>query len=306
MSLDRHLIDTIKQHFARKSSAQLQVIAQANDPDRWSVEAISAAREVLLAREEGQAQEPLVPEVEPPPPPSSERAMDRVALGVGLNLLTFPLGFMVIPINRRLEEDTVAMDQPVPFGPNVAWLALGTRDTAAVAAALGLQGIREATWVEGVESAHQSSVFVTPPLADWTLVVGAALFAPDHVEAFVKPLLERLSRQFVDVQYFCTNRVVELHVWARAQQGKLVRGYGWQGNKGVSLWDEGELTNEEGDLGFQYVDGRAPTGAMPDENSVMQLACVWSIDPTSLSEQYKEPSMGMLGNAAWAESGTGR
>src|SRR5947199_331590 len=142
MSHDRLLIDTIKARFARKSSAQLREIVQANDQARWSPEAMVAADEVLQDRTAGRAEEP-----------------------------------------------------------------------------------------PGTEAAYQSSVLVTPPLADWTLAVGTALFPPGRAEAFVKPLLERLSGQFGEAQYFCTHRDVELHVWARATQGRLVRGYGWLGEK---------------------------------------------------------------------------
>jgi hypothetical protein len=201
-------------------------------------------------------------------------------------------------------------DLPVPFGPKMAWLALDTTDTEAVATALGLRGARTATWAEGIEAAYQSSVFVTPPLADWTLAVGTALFPPDRAEAFVKALLVRLSRLFGDAQYFCTDRDIELHLWARARQGRLVRGYGWLGEKGLTIWDEGVQTKEERDLGFRFFDGRSPAEeqaqhknvTLPDEGGVMQLASLWSIDPTTLNEQFKEPLMGLLGNVAWAES----
>src|SRR5262249_43907132 len=141
-------------------------------------------------------------------------------------------------------------DLPVPFGPKTAWFALETRNTNAVANALGMQGVQAATWAEGIGAAYQSSVFVTPPLADWTLVVGTALFPPDRADLFVKPLVERLSRQFGDAQYFCTHRDVELHVWARARKGRLVRGYGWLGQKSLTLWEEGAPTREEQDIGF--------------------------------------------------------
>ena len=183
----------------------------------------------------------------------------------------------------------------MPFGSKVAWLALDTRDTQAVAAALDLREARTATWEEGIKAAYQSSIYVTPPLADWTLVAGTALFPPDRVETFIKPLLERLSRQFGYAQYFCSHREFELHVWARARQGRLVRGYGWLGAKGLTLWNEGAPTREERDLGLSFFDGPSPTGARPDEDSVMQLANLWSIDPTSLNEDFKEPLMGLLG-----------
>lgn len=40
--------------------------------------------------------------------------------------------------------------------------------------------------------------------------------------------------------------------------------------------------------------------ARPNESAVMQLASLWSIDPTILDEQFKEPLTGILGT--WAKS----
>jgi hypothetical protein len=155
---------------------------------------------------------------------------------------------------------------------------------------------RPGTWAEGIEAACQHAVYVTPPVGDWTLAVGATLFPPDRADDFVKPLLERLSRQFGDVQYFCTHQDVELHIWARARKGQLLRGYGWLGQKELILWDEGRPTREERALGYWLLDGQPPPGGVrPDEAGVLQLACLWSIDPTTLDEHCKEPVMGILG-----------
>jgi hypothetical protein len=312
MSLDRQLIDTIKMHFDRKSSAQLQEIVEATNQDRWSSEAIAAADEVLLERMAGSTEEPLVAEEELPPPPRHPDPFS-LALIVGLASLggawNAAVRAYVHPDSYIRGRQPSNVDEPVPFGPKMAWLALDTTDTEAVATAMGLREARAATWAEGIDAAYQSSVFVTPPLADWTLAVGAALFPPDRADAFVKPLLERLSRQFGDAQYFCTHRDVELHVWARARQGQLVRAYGWLGEKSLTLWDEGAPTKEERDLGFRFSDGRSPAAEqaqnkeamLPGEEDVMLLASYWSIDPTTLDEQFKEPLMGLLGNVVWGE-----
>lgn len=311
MSHDRHLIDTIKVYFARKSSAWLQEIVQANDPERWSPEAVAAAGEVLQDRRVGHAQEPQVAEEEPPPPPVPP---DPYSLGFWMTLGVFGglNGFGIFPVYRVDYAGRADPDMPVPFGPKMAWLALDTRDTETVATALGLRDARAATWAEGVDAAYQSSVFVTPPLGDWTLAAGTVLFPPDRVEPFVKPLLERLSRQFGDAQYFGTHRDAELHLWARARQGRLVRGYGRLGGHGLTLWDEGGPTAEERDLGLRFVAEQSPAAeqvhnqqvTLPDESAVLQLACLWSIDPTTLDEHFKEPMNGLLGNAPWAEGGT--
>ncbi|MCI0705759.1 MAG: hypothetical protein L0241_32260 [Planctomycetia bacterium] len=206
-------------------------------------------------------------------------------------------------IIHALRDEGAPGDKPVTFGSNVAWLAVETTDTQRVATTLGLRRLREATWKEGVDAAYRSSVFVTPPLGDWTLAVGTPLLPPEGIEAFVKPLLEQLSREFRDAQYFCTHREAELHVWARAKKGKLLRGYGWLGEPRRILWNEGPQTKDERNLGIRFTDGRTepvetePAEGLtnPDEGCVMQLALLWSIDPTSLDEHFQEPVMGLLG-----------
>jgi hypothetical protein len=218
-------------------------------------------------------------------------------------------GHLIIPYQRRVEIE--CPDLPVPFGSKLAWLALETTDTQAVAAVLGLREARPATWAVGIDAAHHASFFITPPLADWTLVASTALITRDRVDASVKQLLVGLSRQFGDAQYFCTNREVELHVWARARQGQFVRGYAWLGEKRLALWDEGRQTKEERDLGFQFLNPESISASpgpgrqaqqVPDEACVMQLASLWSIDPTTLDEYFKEPATGLLGNVASGDS----
>jgi hypothetical protein len=304
MNLDRELVDTIKATFARRSSAHLREVVQSEDRVRWSAEAVAAANEVLADRAAGRADEPEVPEEEPEPP-LYHYEPDELALGLLTGLLTGGRLF-IIPYYRRVE----APDLPVQFGPKMAWVALDTNDTEAVATALRLREARPATWKAGIDAAYQSSVFVTPPLGDWTLAVGAAFFPPDRPEAFVKMLLEPLSARFGEAQYFCTHRDIELHLWARARNGQTVRGFGWLGQKRLTLWDEGKQTRAERDLGIRLIDDRfsAAAGAeptdvtLPSEEAVMRLASLWSIDPTSLDEQMREPVPGLLGTAAWADT----
>jgi hypothetical protein len=297
MSLDRQLVETIKRHFAGKLSAQLQEVVRTNDLQRWSPEAIAAAGEVLEDRSAGRAQEPLVAEKDP-------RPLRSPTVPYSLGLL---IGFLPVLVmngfrfGSEFAADDDDPDLPVPFGPRTAWLAVETTDTEGVTTDLDLRGARAATWAEGIKAATQtsrSSVFVTPPLADWTLAVGTALFPSDQAETFVKPLLERLSAMYGEAQYFGTHRDVELHMWARARNGRLLRGYGWLGEKGLTLWDEGAPTKGERDLGLRSAGAQAP-----DEATLMQLACLWSIDPTSLNEHFKEPMTGLLGEVPWAGSG---
>jgi hypothetical protein len=293
MARDQRLVDEIKEYFARKSSAQLREILDTVDASRWSPEAMEAAEAVLLDREAGRAQEPTEP-VQELTPIDSGHDVNSVAKIIALNVLTMPFGMFVVPRSRTWRPpDPVAEDKPVAFGSHMTWLAIASDDTAAVASALQLRGVRESTWEDGIKGAYESSIFVTPPLGEWTLAVGAALFPKEWVDAFVRPLLERLSREFGEAQYFCTHQDAGLHAWARARDGRLLRGFAWADKEKATLWNEGALTAEERSLEFQ------PPAAGPNESLVMQLAYVWSIDPSSLDDELKEPVMGLLGAPAF-------
>lgn len=312
MSLDRDLIATIKSNFTQKSSAQLQEIASANEPERWSPEAVAAARELLQERVAGGAEEPASPEPELPRPIPMPDPYSLAFLTLGVVGFFGLTGIAVVPVMRRRELEPP--DVPIPFGPRMAWLAVETNDTAAVAAALRLEETHKARWAEGIEAASKGAVFVTPPLADWTLAASAALFPPDRVETFVKPLLEQLSDDLGEAQYFGTHSDVGLQIWAKARKGRLVRGYGWLGERNLVLWNEGALTKEERDLGFRAAPALASTAVTPtlgttgpptfapDEHYLMQLACLWSIDPSSLDGQFMEPEKGLLGRATWGKN----
>jgi hypothetical protein len=68
-------------------------------------------------------------------------------------------------------------------------------------------------------------VFVTPPIGDWTLVVGTSLSFLDSPAAAKEAgtLLLQLSRTFGEAQYFSSHQVVEAHGWIKAVAGKVVR-----------------------------------------------------------------------------------
>jgi hypothetical protein len=176
-----------------------------------------------------------------------------------------------------------------------------TKDTAAVAAALNLSQLQEARWADGVAAAHRSAVFVTPPLGNWTLAVGTVLLPPEQLDVAVKPLVEELSRHFRDAQYFCTRQGVELHGWVRAQNGHLMRGYGWLGQRSRVLWNEGPETAQERTLRFRFTaepsePDRGPGPNAPNEVCVFRLASLWSINPKTLEGQSAPPAKGLLGD----------
>ncbi len=306
MSQDRTLVNAIKVQFARKSTAALQAIKQAGDHDRWSAEAVLAAGELLEERRTGVAREPDVPDDTEDDLPEYEYDPDLLLLG-----LFAGAGAIVLPHIIRRVEAVKRPDLPAPFGPKMAWVAVATTDTAAVANALGLRRFTEASWGDGIEAAHRGSVFVTPPVGDWTLVVGTSLFhPPDRTAEGVGALLEAVSRQFEEAQYFGSLNEAGLFVWGQSRQGKVLRGYGWLGAQQQELWNVGTPTEEETALGFRFGVGQAPLveaaeGSEPtpfSEDDLFQLAARWSVDPMTLDVEFAEPVSGLLGQFPSATS----
>src|SRR6185295_5071024 len=170
---------------------------------------------VLVDRGAGRAAEPAAPESEVPPPASPNPYFLAITRGL------FGFGLMGAFISKTIVDyyENPDTDQPQSFGSKIAWLALNTTDTSSVATALHLAEIRDATWADGIAAAYRASIFVTPPVAEWTLVAGVSLFPAEPIEALIKPMLERLSEQFGEAQYCCTHRDAGLHVWARAHGG---------------------------------------------------------------------------------------
>ncbi len=145
-------------------------------------------------------------------------------------------------------------------------------------------------------------------------------------------LFSRLMKRFDDVQFYGSHRVVDFVTWARALNGKPVRIFSWTGSEGVVLQNVGEQTPEEAKLGMANLTGLSPadageeifrlagqqdaeqdalvaTGlspseamrrvrqssgsAFPGETDVVELAGLWSIDPSRLSEQDHPLSLGL-------------
>lgn len=198
-------------------------------------------------------------------------------------------------------------DLPRDFGYKCQWLALKAKDTQSVVTALQLRRVTLANWSMGIKGAYSNKVFVSPVLGGWVLVIGATL--PDAGDARhadkMTPMLKELSKIFEEVQYFGTHRVVEYHAWAKAQQGEIVRAYAYLGETGTTLWNEGDRTPEEIELGFSFVNETSSEAKdegyweredlrFPSEEDVLAIAGKWSVDPLFESNQY-EPGVGVLG-----------
>ncbi len=137
-----------------------------------------------------------------------------------------------------------------------------------------------------VALAYDGGVFLTPPVNGWILICGTRL-PPQSEDAAteVETRLEILSHEFSDAQVFATHRVVEYHVWGRARDGSLTRGFGHLGEAGVTFWDTGFDEGEDA-LGFDFVDWsddpseeELDAADWPSEDHVMQVASAWSVAP---------------------------
>lgn len=199
-------------------------------------------------------------------------------------------------------------DNPRGFGFKNTWWALPCADTEAVVDAIRLQEPQPANWQTGIDQAYENNVFVTPAVDGWTLITGCQLppMGQHARDELIEPLIH-LSALFGTALVFSTHRVVEYHVWAKAEDGALVRAYGYVGEPGRTFWDEGPLTSEEEVLGFTFFDERCPEAQndlyweredlrYPDEMCVMDIAREWSVSPYDFEGLTTvQPSLGILG-----------
>jgi hypothetical protein len=143
-------------------------------------------------------------------------------------------------------------------------------------------------------------------------------------------LFSRLMKRFDEVQFFGGHRSVGFVTWARALGGDPIRIYGFA--EADVLANFGAQTAEEAQLGFVDLSGLSPSDAsekiftvaeerdseeerliasgvspgeavahssegsrhpIPDESDVVDLAALWSIDPTLLSDEDHQPGVGL-------------
>jgi hypothetical protein len=217
---------------------------------------------------------------------------------------------------RRKQEaqgiDTLSFRNRDPFDrsqsflfdrPN-RWLAIKTSDIAKVQDALGLHNPTPCSISEGLGLGKMGDrkLFVSPPIDGWILVVGQGLPDPsDDVDIFYHFIM-RLSRALGGVQFFCSNRALNHHAWVRAENNKIYRAYAWAGE---TLWNEGEVTAAERELGLRCFDyGEQPSifpfsareAHFANAEKVPMLATRWSIDPSAIAQMGYNPHPGISGD----------
>lgn len=218
-------------------------------------------------------------------------------------MVTLTIAIAARVLAPRLSEGRVnfarSPDRPAAFGYKMAWLAVRSRDTAAVVEALGLVDPQPCNWRSGIGTVYDNRlgndhIFVSPPVNGWTFVVGLALPYPVG-RTFVEkctPLLDRLGSRFVEVQYFFAYPPIDLFAWARLLEGRVVRAFAIT-DTGI-VWNKGRTTKEERALGLKLFDFRGVRGRKgdaggeiilyPTEEHVLHLAARWSLDPTELED----------------------
>jgi hypothetical protein len=209
-----------------------------------------------------------------------------------------------------------APDRPCAFGYDMAWLAVRSRYPEAVIEALHLGEPERCNWNSGIGAVYDdhlgaSRVFVSPPVRDWTYVVGLSLPHPVGRGFADKctPLLVDLGGRFAEVQFFFSYPPIDFYAWARVRDGRLVRAFAVT-DEGI-VWNKGRTTKEERGLGLKLFELRGVQGRKgdaggemilhPTEEHVMRLAHRWSLDPTTLASIAAEPALGWIARApaAW-------
>lgn len=203
--------------------------------------------------------------------------------------------------------DKTVPDSAVGFGYKFMWFAVKTDNMHRTAEILELKNISDCNWQVGIDKAYNGSVFITPTIDGWTLACGWGLLHGDTREGIdeVKQILEKLSKEFGEAQFFCTHRVTEYHCWIKATNGQVERVYSYLGESGENIAIEGKPTEFEQTLKLAntFLDEAKEENyferedlVWADEELLLQVAGHWSIDPTKLDERQDiAPSLGLLG-----------
>jgi len=191
---------------------------------------------------------------------------------------------------------------PFLFDRPARWLAIRCSNIVKVQNALNLHNPTPCSLTEGFSKLSERKLFVSPPVKGWILVVGNSL--PDITDDVDKLylFLMKLAHEVGSIQYFSSNRVLNHHAWVRIENDRVYRAYGWAGE---TVWNQGDFTAAERELGLKCYDyGAAPLpfpftardANMANTDKVMQLAARWSIDPMVVNSQNLKASLGIAGD----------
>lgn len=198
------------------------------------------------------------------------------------------------PKKQFLESDNI--DEPINFGYKNLWFAVRTDSKEDLANLLDIKILGKANWQNGVEQAYDYRIFITPLVNSWTLICGNGLLTLLDKDSSDIQILNKLSKNYREAQYFYTHRITDYHIWAKSENGELKRYYSYIGEQGENIKIEGQPTDIE--KGFKLIDTHSDEAkndnyldneelVFPDESLVMDIAQNWSVNPTIL-ETYKD------------------
>ena len=187
-------------------------------------------------------------------------------------------------------------DSPIDFGYKSVWIAVRTNNKQKIAEILNLNDIKPSNWKSGIENAYVNSIYITPQIGKWTLAVGMKLVSGDSKENIeeLEKILNKLSLEFGEAQFFGTHRVVEYHNWMKSINGKTERIYAYIGESGENIKVYGKPTEIEKDLNlFNSFSKEAEDENYWDrddlifanEELLMKISENWSINPTKLTKR---------------------
>ncbi len=228
--------------------------------------------------------------------------MFSLLLLVLIVLLVTGLGWAVFrQVNRKVPIEDMPLDNewamqeqealrkrqmpfgPVAFGYKVRWMAVKANHREQVATALGMSQLEMVNWHYGLQEARKNHVFVTPAIKGWVLAVGLGL--PDFDDGKnpkLSDLLSRLSQTFGEAHFYASHRAISHTCWLKYIDGQRVRGLSTI--EGTMLLNEGQQTGIEADLVYFNADTPEDdkNATYPDEQSVMDIAADWSVNPSLL------------------------
>jgi hypothetical protein len=142
---------------------------------------------------------------------------------------------------------------PVPFGYQMAWLAVKTVKPVDLVSYLGMDERRQVNWAQGIQAVYDRKemlratlVFVTPPVEGWTLVVGWWTLPDDrHSLENIARMVKDLSSAFGETQGFASYQIPEYHHWILAVNGNVERSFAYIGERGEVWANSGTITEAE-------------------------------------------------------------
>lgn len=195
-------------------------------------------------------------------------------------------------------------DTPRSFGWNSRWLAVESSDSDCVIELIGLNPIGPCSWLEGLKKIQQplfgKKLFVTPSLSGWVLIANYSLPNYTKTKTSSDHLAMISNKVGGKVCWFSSFASVSCHAWGIANNGITERLYGCSDGQVFFNFGEKSLAENELNIKFHeeiFYENDIDYDSLANENTVFDIARLWSIDPTHISDFYKTPCTGIITKA---------